>query len=131
MPIDPDLKAIATSKAFAALTTLDAEGMPSTNIMWIDADDEHLLINTELHRRKYKNMTADPRVVVLVMDPDNPYRFIEARGRVAGTVGGQAARDHIDALGRRYTGDDYPDSAVKSERVIVQITPEKLYKRKW
>ena len=130
MTIDADLKAVATSKAFAALTTLAPDGMPSTNIMWIDADDEHLLVNTEVHRRKYQNMTSDPRVVVTVMDPDNPYRFIEARGRVVGTVGGDTARAHIDELSRRYTDKDYA-TAIRSARVIVQIAVDKLYKRNW
>lgn len=130
MTIDADLQALATSKCFAALTTLGPDGAPSTNIMWIDADDEHLLINTEIHRRKYQNMTRDPRVSILLPDHENPYRYIEVRGHVAGTEGGQVARDHIDALSQRYMGRDYA-ATVKSERVIAKVAVERLYKRNW
>lgn len=128
MPLDPHLKAFATAANFATLTTLGRDGAPSTHVMWIDADDEHLLINTEVHRQKYKNMQRDPRVAVTVMDAGSPYRFIEARGRVVDTVGGQEARDHIDASSQRYTGKDYA-TPIQSERVIVKIAVDRVYDR--
>lgn len=130
MTIDADLMALATSKCFAALTTLGPDGAPSTNIMWVDADDEHVLINTEIHRRKYRNMTGDPRVAIVLPDASNPYRYMEVRGHVVGTEGGQVARDHIDALSQRYMERDYA-ATVKSERVIVKVAVDKLYKRNW
>ena len=128
MTIDADLLALATGKNFAALTTLMADGQPQTQIMWVHADDDHVLINTEVHRQKFKNTQRDPRVTVTVMDAANPYRYIEARGRVVGTVGGQVARDDIDALAKKYMGvDDYPN-AIQSERVILQIAVDKVHK---
>src|SRR5690606_30620395 len=104
MAIDPDLRGLATSGAFAALTTLGPDGGPSTHVMWVDADDDHVLINTEVGRQKFKNTSRDPRVAVTVIDKDTPYRFIEVRGRVVETVAGDEARQHIDALSNRYTG---------------------------
>ncbi len=128
MTIDADLHALATGGNFAALTTLMADGQPQTQVMWVHASDEHLLINTEVHRQKYKNAERDPRVTVTVMDAANPYRYVEARGRVVGTVGGQAARDDIDALAQKYMGvADYPN-AIQSERVILQIAVDKVHK---
>ena len=127
MPIDPLLKSYATAKNFATISTLAADGSPRTHVMWIDADDEHLLVNTEVHRAKFKDLERDPRVTIAVINAENPYQFIEARGRVVGTVRGQEARDHIDALSRRYMGTDYANT-VTSERVIVQILPEKIHK---
>jgi PPOX class probable F420-dependent enzyme len=126
MALDPDLHRLATSGAFAALTTLGPDGMPSTHVMWVDADDDHLVINTEVHRQKFKNTSRDPRVAITVMDPESPYRFIEARGRVVGTVGGKAAREHIDVLSHRYMGGAYAN-AIQSERVILQVDVEKLH----
>ncbi len=123
MDLDADLRKLATAGNFAALTTLGPDGAPSTHVMWVDADDEHLLINTEVHRQKYKNVTRDPRVAVTVIDSASPYRFIEARGRVVGTITGQPARDHVEALSRRYTGEGYT-APVQSERVILQIEPQ-------
>ena len=127
MALDADLKALATGRNFAALTTLMPDGQPQTQVMWVDADDEALLINTEVHRAKYRNVQRDPRVTVTVWDAANPYRYVEARGRVVGEVGGDAARAHIDSASRRYTGDDY-GNPIQSERVVLRIEPESLHK---
>lgn len=125
--LDPDLAALAAAKNFAALSTLMPDGQPQTQIMWVHADAEHLLLNTETGRTKYRNVAADPRVTVTVFASDNPYRYIEARGRVVGTVGGQAARDHIDELSWKYTGGPY-GNPVATERVILQVAVERVHK---
>lgn len=127
MSLDPDLKAFATAKNFAALTTLAADGQPSTHMMWVDADDDHLIINTEVHRQKFKNMSNDPRVCVTVIDAESPYRYIEARGRVTEIVHGDEARSHIDVASRRYTGEDYAPP-IASERVICKITVDRIHR---
>ena len=125
MPLDDDLRALATGPNFGALTTLFPDGRAQTHVVWVDADDEALLVNTEIHRPKYRNMTADPRVTLTIWDHADPYHFIEARGRVVGTIGGQEARDHIDACSRRYRGEDYTGT-ITSERVIVRIVPDEV-----
>lgn len=125
--MDSDLLSLATAKNFAALTTLSANGQPRTHVMWIDADDDHLLINTEVHRAKFKDIERDPRVTVTVINQDNPYQYVEARGRVVDTVRGDDAKAHIDEVSRRYTGQDY-QGTVQSERAIVKIAPERLHK---
>jgi PPOX class probable F420-dependent enzyme len=127
MSIDADLKALATGKNFAALTTLAADGQPRTHMMWIDADDEHLVFNTEVHRAKFKDISRDPRATITVFNVANPYQYVEARGRVVETVTGDAARAHIDALAQRYMGGPYPGT-IESERVLVKFAPEKLHK---
>ena len=128
MTIDADLHRLATGRNFAALATLSADGQPRNHIMWVDADDEHLLINPEVHRAKFKDMERDGRVTVTVMNAENPYEYVEARGRVVDSVRGQAARDHIDACARRYTGAESYGTPIQSERVIVKILPEHLHK---
>ncbi len=127
MALDPDLHQLATAKNFAALTTLLADGQPQTHMMWVDADDEHLLVNTEVHRQKFKNVERDPRVTVTVFNSENPYQYAEARGRVVGTVKGDEARAHIDHCARKYTGDDYANP-IQSERVILRIAPDHVHK---
>lgn len=126
MSLDPDLKAFATTKNFAALTTLGSDGQPSTHMMWIDADDDHLVFNTETHRQKFKNISADPRVCVTVIDVDNAYRYIEARGRVTEIIHGDAARRHIDEMAHRYTSADYA-APIRSERVICKVTVDRIH----
>jgi PPOX class probable F420-dependent enzyme len=128
MSIDADVKAFATARQFGTLTTLMPDGQPQTQVMWVDADDEHVLINTEPHRQKYKNMERDPRVAVTIWDPENPYRYVEVRGRVVGEVRGSPARAHIDALSQKYGGSDYPDDAIQTERVIIKIEPHRVHK---
>lgn len=127
MALDRDLHAFATARNFAALTTMGPDGMPSTHVMWIDADGEHLLFNTEVHRQKFRNVDRDPRVAVAIIDRDNPYRYVEARGKVVETVTGDEARRHIDACAQRYTGGDYANP-IESERVICKIAVERVHK---
>jgi PPOX class probable F420-dependent enzyme len=127
MPLDDDLKALAQGKNYAALTTLLPGGQPQTQVMWVHADDDHVLINTEIHRKKFKNVQADPRVTVTVMDAENPYRYVEARGVVVGTVGGEAARASIDELSQKYMGTPYGNT-IQSERVILEIEPHSIHK---
>jgi PPOX class probable F420-dependent enzyme len=128
MPIDADLKALATAKNFAALTTLMPDGQPQTQLMWVHADDDHVLINTEKGRQKFRNVERDPRVTVTVFDADNAYRYVEARGRVVGTVGGQEARDDIDSLSQKYTGAPYANPIGPDGRVILEIAVDKIHK---
>lgn len=123
MPLDPETRAMAQDKNFATLTTLLPSGYPMTHVMWVDADDDHLLINTEVHRDKYKNVQRDPRVTVCIIDKANPYKYAEVRGDVVGEVRGQEARDDIDRLSQKYNGTDYDASAIASERVILKIKP--------
>jgi len=123
MPLDPETRDMAKGKNFATLTTMLPSGYPMTHVMWVDADDDHILINTEVHRTKYKNVQRDKRVTVCIIDKDNPYKYAEVRGDVVDEVHGQEARDDIDRLSQKYNGTDYDPSAIQSERVILKIKP--------
>lgn len=127
MAIDDDLKTMATGRNFAALTTLLSGGQPQTQMMWVDADDDHVMVNTETHRQKYQNVTGDPRVTITIWDVNNPYRYVEVRGKVVEEVKGDEAWAHINSCSRRYTGNDYGNPVV-SERVILKIDPERVVK---
>ncbi len=70
-------------KAFGSLSTLMPDGSPQTNPVWVDYQNGELWVNSAAGRLKDKNMKRDPRVSVAVIDPDNPYRFVEVRGRYA------------------------------------------------
>ena len=120
--LDPVIRDLARGKNFGSISFHLPNGAIATHVMWVDADDEHVLINTEVHRAKYKAMEANPNVTVTVWSADNPYAYAEVRGTVAGEVRGSAARAGIDALSQKYTGVDYQGDIV-SERVILQIAP--------
>ncbi len=123
--LEPNVKSLAQAKNFAAFSTLLPDGQPMTHVMWVDADDEHLLINTEVGRQKFRNVSPDPRVTVTVIDAASPYHYVEVRGEVVETVRGQEARDHIDQLSHKYTGGPYDPSAIQTERVILRIAPSR------
>jgi PPOX class probable F420-dependent enzyme len=122
--LDEAIKKLATGKNIAAVTTLLPDGTPMTQPLWVDADDDHLLLNTEVHRQKFRNIQRDPRVTVAIWDSADPYLYVEVRGEVAETVRGPEARAHIDELARKYTGGDYA-AVVQSERVILKVAPTK------
>jgi PPOX class probable F420-dependent enzyme len=123
--INPDVKALAQGKNFAAFTTLLPGGQPMTHVMWVDADDEHMLINSELGRQKVINVTKDPRVTVTVIDSASPYRYAEVRGIVVEQVTGPRARAHIDELSQKYLGQPYDPNAIKTERVLLLIEAQR------
>ncbi len=122
--VDQRVKALAQAPNFAALTVLLRSGAAMTHVMWVDADDDHVLINTEVHRAKFRAVERDPRVTVTILDRSDPYVYAEVRGHVVEPVRGPDARAHIDRLSRKYRGRDYDDSAITSERVILRIAPD-------
>ena len=122
--LDPVIRDLARGKNFGSISFHLPSGAIGTHVMWVDADDEHLLINTEVDRAKYKAMQVNPNVTVVIWRSESPYSYAEARGKVTGEVRGPEARAHIDALSQKYTSADY-SAEVKSERVILQITPDR------
>jgi PPOX class probable F420-dependent enzyme len=122
--LDEKLRRLATEgKNFAAVTTLMPDGTALTHPMWVDADEDHLLLNTEVHRQKFRNMERDPRVTVTIWNAADPYEYAELRGVVVDTVRGPEARSHIDQLSQKYNGTDY-GNPIQSERVIVKVAPK-------
>ncbi len=126
--LEPRVVELASGKNFGVLTTLLSDGTPQTHVMWVDCDAEHLLLNTEAHRTKFRNVMRDPRVTVLIWDAADPYRYVEVRGTVVETVRGAPARDHIDALSEKYLGELYPNP-IQSERVMLRVAPQRQITR--
>lgn len=122
--LDDATKKLAQGPTIASVTTLLPDGTPMTHPLWIDADDDHLVFNTETGRQKFRNLRRDPRVTVMMWDPENSFSYVEVRGEVADTVTGDEARAHIDALSRKYTGHDYANP-IGTERVIVKVRPSR------
>lgn len=109
---------------YATITTLLPDGQPQTHMVWVGTDGEHVLVNTERHRQKARNVARDPRATVLVWDRDDMWSWVEIRGEVVEVVTGPEARDHIDELSNKYLGHDYRNP-VQSERVILKIAPDR------
>lgn len=117
---------IFDKKAFAHLATVSGDGVPQVTPVWCDFDGTHVRINTARGRVKDRNLRRDPRVALSVQDPDNPYRYVQVRGRVA-EITQQGADAHIDALARKYLGQDrYPYRQPGEVRLTVKILPERV-----
>lgn len=111
-------------KAFANLGTLMSDGSPQVTPVWFDYDGHHIRINSALGRVKDKNIRRDPRVSLAILDPDNPYRYIQIRGKVV-DITQKGADDHIDSLAQKYLGQaKYPYRQPGEVRVVYKIEPE-------
>lgn len=110
-------------KAFAHLATVNRDGTPQSTPVWIGFDGVYVLINSARGRRKDINMRERPDVALSMIDPDNPYRYLEVRGCVE-KITEKDADAHIDALARRYLGaEKYPFRRDGEVRVIYKIRP--------
>jgi PPOX class probable F420-dependent enzyme len=111
-------------KAFAFLATIMDDGTPQVTPIWFNVDDQYLLINSARGRTKDLNMRARPQVALAIMDPDNPYRYVQYRGRVV-EITEEGADQHIDALAYKYLGkESYPSRSEREVRVTYKILAE-------
>jgi PPOX class probable F420-dependent enzyme len=115
-----------TKRAFASLATLMPDGSPQVTPVWVDLEGDLVLVNTARGRQKDKNMRRDPRVAMAIIDPENPYRYLEIRGRVA-EITEEGADAHIDKMAKKYLGaDKYPYRQPSETRVMFKIQAERV-----
>ena len=125
MPAIPEkyLDLFTNKKAFAHIATTMPDGSPQVTPVWVDYADGMIRINTARGRVKDRNMKEGARVALALQDPENPYRYVQVRGKVA-RISEQGADDHIDALAHKYLGvDKYPYRTPGEKRVIYVIEP--------
>jgi PPOX class probable F420-dependent enzyme len=122
--IPENFKDLFSKKAFGHLATMMPDGTPQVTPVWVDYDGTHVVLNSARGRQKDKNMKRDQHVALSIQDPDNPYRYLEVRGRVE-EVTEQNADAHIDKMAKKYLGQDkYPWRGPQEQRVIYRIKPE-------
>jgi PPOX class probable F420-dependent enzyme len=111
-------------KAFASLGTLMPDGSPQVTPVWVDYDGKYIYFNSALGRMKDKNVRRDARVALAIQDPENPYRYLEIRGRVV-EITQKGADDSINKLSQKYLGNPvYPFRKPGEVRVLYKIEPE-------
>ena len=111
-------------RAFASLGTLMPDGRPQVTPVWVDLEGDRVIFNSAKGRQKDRNVRRDPRVALAVVDPDNPYRYLEIRGRVT-EITEEGADAHIDRLAKKYLDvDKYPYRQPGEVRVIYKVQPE-------
>jgi len=110
-------------KAFADLATVMADGSPQVTPVWFDYANGAIRVNTAKGRVKSRTLRPGAPVALAIMDPDNPYRYVQIRGRVRSATE-QGADAHIDALAKKYLGKDtYPFRQPGEVRVMYEIEP--------
>ena len=120
---DNFLDLMQQKKAFAHLATVMPDGTPQVTPVWFDYRDGIVRVNTAKGRVKARNMTEGAPVALAIMDPDNPYRHIQIRGRVRRATE-QGADAHIDSLAKKYLDKDkYPFARPGEVRLMVEIEP--------
>ena len=117
------LDLLQQKKAFANLATTMPDGSPQVTPVWFDYEGGLIRVNTAKGRVKARNMKTGVPVALAIMDPDNPYRYLQVRGRVGRVLEAGADR-HIDLLAKKYLDKDkYPFAQPGEMRVMYEIEP--------
>jgi PPOX class probable F420-dependent enzyme len=122
---------LLTRPICGVFTTVGVDGQPQSSLVWVDVGGECARINTTLERQKGRNLRANPRVSLLVVDPENTARFIQIRGDVEVVTDG--AIEHLEALTCKYTrhpgyyGRIYPlDQRARETRIMCRIHARRI-----
>jgi PPOX class probable F420-dependent enzyme len=125
MRISPKAKALLNSKALGMLGVMSEDGSAQVTPVWVTSDGDTPVFNTVNGRPKERYMRRDPRVTLTIVDPDDAFSYVELRGRVEFEEG-QVAADTIDALAKKYIGQDrYPWSQPGDVRVNCRMVVER------
>lgn len=117
------LDLFGSKKAFANLATIMPDGSPQVTPVWFDYVGGHIRINTARGRVKARNMKVGTKIAIAILDPENPYRYVQVRGPIVSETE-KGADAHIDSLAKKYLGQDkYPFRQAGEVRVIYELDP--------
>jgi PPOX class probable F420-dependent enzyme len=123
---DKYLDLLQQKTAFAELATLMPDGTPQVTPVWFDYAGGKVRVNTAKGRVKARNLKPGAAVAMAIVDPDNPYRYLQIRGRVTSATE-TGADAHIDSLAKKYLGKDtYPFRQPGEIRVMYEIEPSSV-----
>jgi PPOX class probable F420-dependent enzyme len=109
----------------AVVTTLRSDGSPHSTVVWIEQSNGEVSFNTATGRAKERHVANDPRVSLIVVDPQNAYQWVAITGTAELTT--EDADPQIDRLAKKYLGqDEYPWRSDTEERVKVRVRAEKI-----
>jgi len=117
------LDLLTAKKAFANIATVMKDGSPQVTPIWFDYTDGKIRVNTARGRVKARTLRPGARIAMSIVDPGNPYRYLQVRGRVL-NVTEKGADAHIDSLAKKYLGQDkYPFRQPGEVRIKCEIEP--------
>jgi PPOX class probable F420-dependent enzyme len=122
--IPEDYADLLETTALAHVATIGPKGEPQNNPVWFDWDGSYLKFSQTTTRQKYRNLRRDERIALSIVDPENPYRYLEVRG-TAVRVEEDPKNEFIDAMAKKYMGvEEYPYHRPGDERLVVYVKPE-------
>jgi PPOX class probable F420-dependent enzyme len=122
--IEGHAEELLKGKNFAHVGTLRADGSVQIAPVWVDVEDGRPVLNTAEGRAWPRNLERDPRITLEVQNMENPYEYVEIRGRVA-ERSHEGADEHIDSMAKKYLGqDEYPYRQPGEQRLIIRVEPE-------
>jgi PPOX class probable F420-dependent enzyme len=110
--------------SFWQFVSINADGSPTATPVWVEVDGDHVIVNTAIGRLKERNVRREPRVALALVDRNDPYTWMEIRGRVVESVEGKVADDCIDRLSKKYLGlERYASRKPGERRIMYRIEP--------
>ncbi len=125
--IDDASRALLDAPNFAHISTFRKDGTVHGAVVWVHTDGDKVTLNSAEGRAWPANVRRDPRITVTVANAENPYEYVEVRGRVVEERTGEEADTNINALAKKYLdADEYPFRQPGEERVKFLIAPERV-----
>ena len=122
---DPNVQRLLDAPNVAVISTHNPDDSILSAVVWQSVENGHVAINSARGRQWPANLERDPHITLLVIDPDNPYSYVQVRGRAHAVADG--ADEHIDALATKYLDqDEYPFRQPGEQRVKFVVEPEKV-----
>ncbi|HWD65411.1 MAG TPA: PPOX class F420-dependent oxidoreductase [Solirubrobacteraceae bacterium] len=122
---DPEVQRLLDAPNVAVISTRNPDDSILSAVVWQSVENGHMAVNSAKGRQWPANLDRDPHITLVVVDPENPYSYVQVRGRAEGTTDG--ADEHINELAKKYLGqDEYPFRQPGEERIKFVIQPEKV-----
>jgi PPOX class probable F420-dependent enzyme len=121
--LSDNVRALLSGANFAHVATVLPSGAPHSVPVWIALEGDRIAFFTQPGSRKARNLEADPRVAISIVDHERPYSMAQIRGRVVETVGGEEALEIMDRMAIRYTGEPFP----LRRGIALLVEPEKVF----
>ena len=122
--LNEEIRRLLDGPNFGVLATLNPDGGPQTSAMWVGRDGDDVLFSTVAGRRKHRNLERDPRASVVVLDAEDPYNYVELRGRVI-SMDEDVGRAFDTGLSWKYDGKDPDPDRPGAVRLVLRMTVDR------
>lgn len=95
------------------------------NPAWFEYREGYFWVNSHTRRAWPNNVLRDKAVSLLIVDRDDPDRWLRVDGRLVESATAGAV-EHIERLARRYTGKPFRELELNEQRIILRIEPVRV-----